>query len=226
MRPGMHLYARFPSPLAVREFLKYGVTSFDNTSPFITASRSACSYIDPSVYFNMSDTGNCYNLKIPGSRSPFLRRAKKVLIEEDFLSLVNLCSRTFDAFVSYSSSGGSYNLKTLINLYYEMNVALNQYRTRPLSPKKISKLMDVTKSTLLSRPWMDCDCSSCLDLKAHIVLTRNNFRIVHTFFHNSYIQYSRFVSELDRAMVEVEFKNYSWEKVDSLVKKKTEKILK
>lgn len=197
--PGMHLYARFPSILAIPEFLKYGVTSFDNTSSLTTARLSNCSYIDASFGGDKSITSMrepCYNIKIPGPRSPSIVKLKKVIPEPDFNDLVRLCTKTFKLFASYNNSGSKSTLRQFLNMYSTMHFTLNSYRAKPIPEAKVLEMVATCRTTVRNRPWEKCRCRSCSWLGAHITLTRSNERIIHTFYHNSYVHYSRYASEL------------------------------
>ena len=222
-RPGLHMYGRFPSPAAVKIFLQNGVTSFDNNYSFIASRINPCTYWDPDYMWNQEESPSfvCCGAKIPHSLSPAVHRARRELSEKDFKKLMSVLDTTFRLFCEYSSGNVNASSK-FFRTYDRMNRMLDSTRIRKRSSeKKIADLTMFCKQALEREGWLHCDCTSCLMLKAHIVLVRNTNRNSHRFFHNTYVQYQRYRWELVKARKELKGKYplYDWSTVKSIVKK-------
>ncbi len=218
-RPGIHLYGRFPSPQYVPQYLKYGVTSFDNNSGFISASTASCSYYDPQFKIDGEiPVGNCSGIKIPPVTGPLLRKIKKN--NPDVYKRVEFwCSQTFKMFCEFVRTESKIDAKKFLIHYKRMNREMQKANANAYSANKIKTLMNACKVAIKEKGWNKCKCTSCRKLKGHVNLVRGQ-RIPYLFLHNSHVQYYRFVKELEKAVKTTEFEKFDWNLVDQLHRKK------
>jgi hypothetical protein len=225
-RPGIHLYGRFPSPEHVGTFLKYGVTSFDNNSGFIVASRNDCAVYHPR--YRTSGTHpllECYNINISAVTSPMLRRVKNKHGEDSpqYQKVYRATARAFSAFTKYCADDSKKNEKRLVKRYKEADLVYNELSRRvPWGEKRLQHSYDRFRRTLRDKPWAECQCTSCRMLGPHISL-RRGCRIQHTFFHNTYVQFARYLTELKQAEKNVSYPRYDWGPIVELNKMKNER---
>lgn len=218
-RPGIHIYGRFPSPSAVGEFLKNGVTSFDSNFSFTETRIGKHPYWDPDFIWNDkldSPISVCYRVRIPatscGGRS-ILKRAREKS-EEEFRTLSKVCDDTFKAFCVYVNSDTNSDLRTFLCLYEKMTYCLNEYRVGRYDDRELKSDVEICERTMKSKVWLKCGCSACRELGCHVVLARRLVRAAYAFCHNTYVQYSRFRRVLERAKREVEYDQYDWFKIE------------
>ena len=214
-RPGIHLYGRFPSPRYVRFYLENFVTSFDNNSPFLAASRTACNYYHPEFAYNNEQVPvyDCFSIRIPAVRGPLLQRLKRK-DEQSWSMGVDLCGKAFVSFVRVRKDPSDKNISDFLDDYDEMNEYLQSARMNKVNKNRLKKDHDNAERALRSRLWEICECESCGMIGAHVMLTRGQ-RIPHTFLHNSYIQYKRFIKELNIAMSTSGYPDYDWSEIDT-----------
>ncbi len=197
-RPGFHLYGRYPSPSAVADFLKYGVTSIDNNSNFLTAIRSPCPYYAPEFATTGSvPTNPCRGLYLPSNRSPVLTKLKRN-DERKYRALDRLCRKAFASYSKYSEYGGESNKKEFLKVYKHLVYSLNDCYSNPRSPQQVKKKYDQAVSIVEEKPWEICGCTSCKRLKGHGVVTRGP-RNRWMSAHNLRIMYARLIKEMAAA---------------------------
>jgi len=213
-RPGIHLYGRFPSPRYVGFYLENCVTSFDNNSPFLAASRTACNYYHPEFMFNDEQVPvyECFSIRIPAERGPLLHRLKR---RDELLwaTAMEKCGRAFRKFVEVRKDPSDRTITTFLDSYDDMNEFLQEARMNKVNTNRLKKDRATAEAALRGRMWEVCDCESCKMIGAHVMLCRGQ-RIPHTFLHNSYVQYQRFVKELKKAVKVVVFPTYDWSEID------------
>jgi len=215
-RPGIHLYGRFPSPRYVPFYLENYVTSFDNNSPFLAASRTACNYYHPEFAYNREQVPvyDCFSIRIPAERGPLLSRLKR---RDNSLwsNGMEVCSRAFSLFVEVRKRPSDKNIDRFLDAYDAMNQFLQEARMNKVNERRLAKDRETAEKALRARLWEVCPCESCAQIGAHIMLTRGQ-RIPHTFLHNTYIQYQRFAKELKEAMASVDYPTFDWSEIDQL----------
>jgi len=196
-RPGIHLYGRFPSPRYVGFYLENCVTSFDNNSPFLAASRTACNYYHPEFAYNTEQVPvyDCFSIRIPAERGPLLHRLKRRDLELWSVAM-DKCGKAFEDFVRVRKKASDENIDRFLDSYDDMNLFLQEARMNKVNKRRLKKDRTTAENALRGRLWEVCPCESCKELGAHIMLTRGQ-RIPHTFLHNTYIQYQRFIKELN-----------------------------
>jgi hypothetical protein len=197
-RPGFHLYGRYPSPPAVKDFLKYGVTSLDNNSNFLTAIRSPCPYMAPEfASFASCPTNPCRGLYLPSDRSPVIVRLKRNGSPK-YGALRRLCRRAFFLYAQYSKHGTESSKKDFLKVYKHLVYSLNECYSNPRSKQKVNDIYQQAVSVVEEKPWELCGCTGCKRLKGHIVATRGP-RNRWMSAHNLYIMYTRLIKEMKKS---------------------------
>ena len=215
-RPGIHLYGRFPSPRYVAHYLENYVTSFDNNSPFLAASRTACNYYHPEFVSNDEQVPvyDCFSIRIPAERGPLLHRLKRKDIKL-WAKGMDKSDKAFQAFVAVRKKPTDKNIDLFLEAYDDMNEFLQEARMNKVNKNRLKKDHGTAEAALRSRLWETCPCESCKMIGAHVMLVRGQ-RIPHTFLHNTYVQYARFSKELKKAMKNVNYPAYDWSEIDDL----------
>jgi hypothetical protein len=214
-RPGVHLYGRFPSPRYVGFYLENFVTSFDNNSPFLAASRTACNYYHPDFVTNNEQVPvyDCCSIRIPAERGPLLHRLKRKDLDL-WATGMDKAGNAFAKFVAVKNDPSDANIDKFLDTYDDMNLFLQEARMNKVNKNRLKKDRGTAARALRGRLWLKCKCDSCKMIGAHIMLTRGQ-RIPHTFLHNTYVQYARFKRELKTALMGVDYPAYDWNEVDS-----------
>jgi len=163
----------------VLTFERYGVASFDSTSPLRQAFKD-----DTDNFYTMDGTYPA--LRVPQSEgNPKLQRKissgeieqdRVRVLEKECLKKINL----------YDQSGCK--AEDLLGV-------LCEYET--LCSGKPAK-EDAYRSVLEDRPWEQCDCAICKDLGIHVIVFRGAERNRRRGFHNIHVFYRRLHRELQR----------------------------
>lgn len=218
---GLHLYGRFPSPKVVPVFLKYGVTTFDNNYSYITATKTKCTVWDPDFINNeLLDSplqSPCYNIKIPSARGKSILLFRKKTDEETFKNVRNITDCCYVSFVRFNERQSVRNLKRFLKIYKKMYDCFKSFGVIKVSQNQIDKMVEVAEDSLKDKVWERCGCTACRRAGSHIVLTRDQTRISFAFFHNSYVQYGRFLRELGKPENKRYLGVYDW---SAIIRKK------
>lgn len=165
----------------IEAFDRYGVTSFDTTSPFLRAFKDAThNYYTPERWYTALRVpqveGNRPLEKLIRAGQVDQRRAR--LLEQTCLQRL----RRYDA-----GSGTVDDVMTPL-LEYEELVSGGRAgrRNRPAAYRQ----------TLEDRPWTKCPCEVCQKVGVEVIIFRGSERNKRRGFHNLYILYERLHREL------------------------------
>lgn len=220
--PGMHLYGRWPTPSKLPQYLRNGVSSFDNNSSAIQAGFSRYPYLHPRYRVEGDAVSSAsYGLRMSTSRSPFMGRIRKK--DQDlWTNLIEICDESFENFVIFSNKESEASKTKFLQSYRKLHEQFNSSRNKQMSKEKLDEMVDVADQTLTSRLWKLCGCTSCRLLGAHGVLPVGH-RYASVFLHNTYIMHDRFLMELKKAKRETEYRQYDWSAVMNLHKIKNKR---
>jgi hypothetical protein len=161
----------------VESFDRYGVTSFDSTSPLRKAFKD-----DKDNYFTMDRTyvavrvpqveGNAKLLK--GIIAGKINQREARRLEQRCLE----CLNAYDA--------GRCALETLLDVLAEYERVYSGDVVRTASNKEV----------LEDRPWKSCPCDVCRQLGIHVILFRGSERNRRRGFHNVFVFYHQLHREL------------------------------
>lgn len=199
---GIHAYGRFPSPTAVKDFRKYGITSVDNNYSHICAiGKTTCSYWstefwDEDVY---SPLEKCYQIMIPSERSPKIRRAKKVMTEESYDELLGYYNKAFYYFCAYDTNRApKIKQRILENFVKGETMLADTGAVRAKSKPAQQRIYDLAELSLDSNIWDTCDCTGCKGGGIHMIMSRGTTRQSLIFGHNTLVQWKRLDIELKK----------------------------
>lgn len=156
----------------VTEFQKYGVTSFDSTSPFRQAFKD-----EKDNYYTMERT--YLAIRVPQSEgNPQLQaRIRSGELQQE--TVRELEERCLQAMLQYDQ--GEVSVETALEhiLAYERIHHPKEDRSRSY------------REVLEDRPWINCSCSVCRKLGIHVMVFRGAERNKRRGFHNLSIFYAR-----------------------------------
>jgi len=215
---GMHMYGRFPAPDYTAHYLECYVSSFDNNSSFIYASKNDCAYVNPDYrYHGNVPIKPCCSVKIPMESGPMLSRVRRYH-PESYESTLAHCKKSFRLFVKYVKTGEQKDMRNFLRAYTDLNFALEEVRRVKLKNEaKILRHVEIGRNALESKGWQRCGCTSCRTIRDHIYLSRGTNRTYHAFAHNTYVQYTRLQRELKKAKKNVSY-NYDQTKLRKIHK--------
>lgn len=162
---------------------RFGVTSFDTTSPFLRAFKDA-----RHNYFTAA--GSFTAIRIPqvqGNvrvekmiRSGMVNQEKARRLEQACLQKL----RSFDR--------GRAEVRDVIDPLLEYEQLLG------VTPIGRNNRQEAYTNTLNARPWADCPCEVCKTIGVEVILFRGSERNKRRGFHNLYVLYERLHHELSQ----------------------------
>jgi hypothetical protein len=167
----------------VEAFGRFGVSSFDTTSPFLRAFKDA-----RENYYTPTETYTALRVpQVEGNRALlYLIRSGKVdqrrarTLEQACLTML----RQFDA--------GASTTNEVLSLLLEYEELANTGRTGWKSREA------AYRRTLEARPWSSCKCEVCSTIGVEVIIFRGSERNKRRGFHNLYVLYGRLHHELNR----------------------------
>lgn len=162
----------------VRDFKKFGVTSFDSTAPLTRAFKDA-----RNNYFTAERTYSA--IRVPQvDGNPKLRRwirAGKI----DQAEAVRLERRCLERLLAYDA--GQADVEGVLQALREYEQLHDGKRDRT----------DLYREVLTDQPWKQCPCAICRDAGIHVILFRGSERNKRRGFHNLFV----FNQQLQRELV-------------------------
>jgi hypothetical protein len=161
----------------VTAFQKYGVTSFDSTSPFRQAFKD-----EKDNYYTMERT--YLAVRVPQSEGNRQLQARIRSGELQQETVRRLEERCLQALLQYDQ--GAVSVETALEhvLAYERIHHSKEDRSRPY------------REVLEDRPWANCSCGVCRKLGIHVIVFRGTERNKRRGFHNLSVFYARLQREL------------------------------
>lgn len=165
----------------IHEFARYGIESFDTTSPLIRAFKDdRCNY-----YVLKADGSLDYYtaIRIPQAleNTRLLRAVKAGILKQEELS--RLEANALYAVRAYDKDAES--LEQAIEAVVEYNAVFVTVESGgPCSSDKIAAITRQVRRTLAERPWKECSCEICKSASVEIVIFRTSNRNKRRGFHN------------------------------------------
>ncbi len=169
----------------IHQFLDYGITSFDSTSPLIRAFKD-----QKSNYFLPKRTGGIeyYSaIRIPQSiENPRLVRGIKkglfnpdVLMRKEKIALATV--RGLDA--------GTESAETALNavMDYHQFLLRGEGWTDEEVTKELKKTELLVSRTIKDMPWKQCQCDICRSVGVEVIIFRSSNRNKRRGFHNLHV---------------------------------------
>ena len=161
----------------VNAFARYGVASFDSTSPLRQAFKD-----DKDNYY--APTGAYTAIRIPQieANAKLMKRIRSGEVsQEQARKLERECLAAMKGY-----AGRSVSLEETLALLLEYERVYDGKRSHEAA----------YRTTLTDRPWEDCDCDVCRALGYHVILFRGAERNRRRGFHNLWVFYRRVHEEL------------------------------
>jgi hypothetical protein len=178
----------------IDQFVKYGIASFDSTSPLLRAFKDA-----RKNYYAPSDTGELEYfsaIRVPQSlENPKLKR----LVKEGGFNQEQLQRLEKDALSGLRDYGKrAAELSTVVDAVIAYNKVLleSDNATGEAVERQLSQLRAQYTQTLDRRPWEACPCTICKQAGIEVVLFRASNRNKRRGIHNLHVFYEH-VRKLD-----------------------------
>jgi hypothetical protein len=152
----------------ISSFGRFGVTSFDSTSPFRQAFKD-----EVDNYYTLDGTFTAVRVPQVEANAKLKRRILAGEISQQ--RALELESRSLQTLRRYAKSGKGLN--ALLEILHEYELIYDGRKTR----------VDRYKATLEARPWQACSCGICASAGVEIVVFRGSERNKRRGFHNVYV---------------------------------------
>jgi hypothetical protein len=178
----LHLLG-FAKAEQIHEFAKYGIASFDTTSPLMRAFKDA-----RANYYVTKDAGGIEYyaaIRVPDAleSTRLLRGVKEGRIKQETLSdLEGVALRALREF-----DRGQETIERTVEAvleYSKVFLSADIGKTETQNEKTLLELRKRLQRILAERPWKECSCSVCKALSIEVVIFRGNNRNRRRGFHN------------------------------------------
>lgn len=159
------------------EFSKFGVTSFDSTSPLMQGIKD-----DKDNYHTRN--GNYTSIGVPQVDANNTMRKLVASGSIDQNEAFDLERECMNAVINFDK--GMFSKESTLKCLLRYERLFNPTKTR----------VDAIKKVLTDQPWKTCKCDICTDIGIHVLLKRGAARNRRRGFHNLYIAYERLKQEL------------------------------
>jgi len=166
----------------IQHFTKYGITSFDSTSPLIRAFKDA----KANYYMEKPGGGLEYYaaIRVPQAteNARLIRGMKRGLFSPE--ELVKCEEKALQAIRDFDkrkiSKEGALDLLTNYLRFLTVGTATSKEK----QAKDLEKQRAQMARTLEAKPWQQCDCSICRDIGVEVIIFRASNRNKRRGFHN------------------------------------------
>ena len=179
----------------IAEFTKYGIASFDTTSPLIRAFKDSWR----NYYINNGAGGLEYfsAIRVPQAveNTSVKRLVREGLVKQDELvELEAAALRTLRSFDRCECA-----LDDVLNAVLHYQTKLSTAKGEgPEVERRIAQLMGRYRETLAAAPWKTCPCEICRACGIEVIIFRSSNRNKRRGIHNLQSFY-KLVTELERA---------------------------
>jgi hypothetical protein len=191
-RARLHLLG-FAKADHIAEFKRYGITSFDTTSPLLRAFKDATrNYYRPNGargldYFTAVRVPQALqNLRLNRAVKQGVFRQEDLLVHE---------GKALDALRRYDRGDAPVDEALQNVLDYARFLEWRPELPENALAKRLERLAAAYRRTLQSRPWDDCSCAVCRKARIEVVLFRGSNRNKRRGFHNLWV-YRQHVSTI------------------------------
>jgi len=180
----------------IHQFLNYGITSFDSTSPLIRAFKD-----QKSNYF-LPKTGGGIDyyaaIRIPQSiENPRLVRGiKKGLFNPDVLMRKEKIALQTVRGLDTGTVSGQDALSAVMD--YHQFLLRGEGTDHETQEKELKKTELLVSRTIKDMPWKHCDCDICRKVGVEVIIFRSSNRNKRRGFHNLHVYHQHLHSTLDK----------------------------
>lgn len=196
IRPSTRLHLLgFAKAEQIAEFTRYGIESFDSTSPLLRAFKDA-----RANYYVLKPDGTLdyyAAIRIPQStENPRLMRAAKEgrYRQED---LIRLETDALHAVRELDRGKGSIEGAVDATLAYNKLFMLDASKSAQQNERAIETTRALLQRTLTERPWKGCQCRVCESVSVEVMIFRSSNRNKRRGFHNLGVYYEYVRRQLD-----------------------------
>jgi len=181
----LHLLG-FAKAEQIGEFVRYGIESFDSTSPLLRAFKDA-----RANYYVLTDDGLDYYaaVRIPQStENPrLLRAAKEGRYRQEHL--IDCEQRALKLTRAYDK--GIASLEETVEAVFEYNRLFlwDDHQSSDANERALQVTKANLTRTLAARPWKDCNCRVCESASVETIIFRSSNRNKRRGFHNLGVYY-------------------------------------
>jgi hypothetical protein len=193
--PKLHLLG-FAKADHIHQFMDYGITSFDSTSPLIRAFKD-----DKSNYYLENPGGGLdyYTaIRIPQAleNSRLMQGIKRGLFSaEDLVALEQIALRTLR---EYDQGRGSVQGTVDAVMDYYRFLVLGEGDDEKAQARTLEKVRERLVRTLDARPWKQCDCAICRSVGVEVIIFRASNRNKRRGIHNLGVYHRHLKNTLGR----------------------------
>ena len=163
----------------VIEFSKYGVTSFDSTSPLMRGLKD-----DKKNYHTFNEDYTAIGVPQVDANNNMRKLVASGMIDQNHAyELEKQCMKNL---IDYDRGQQSKEHVLSVLLEYE----------KLYNPKKSRS--NLIEKVLTDKPWKNCECDVCKDIGIHVMLKRGASRNRRRGFHNLYVTYRKLQSEMNK----------------------------
>lgn len=193
--PKLHLLG-FAKADHIHQFMDYGITSFDSTSPLIRAFKDEKS----NYYLENPGGGLDYftAIRIPQAleNSRLMQGVKRGLFSaEDLVALEQIALRTLRQFDQ--GRGSSQGTADAVMDYYQFLV-LGEGDEEKTQARALEKVRERLLRTLDVQPWKQCDCAICRSVGVEVIIFRASNRNKRRGIHNLGVYHRHLKNTLGR----------------------------
>jgi hypothetical protein len=193
--PNLHLLG-FAKADHIHQFMDYGITSFDSTSPLIRAFKDEKS----NYYLENPGGGLDYftAIRIPQAleNSRLMQGVKRGLFSaEDLVALEQIALRTLRQYDQ--GRGSSQGTADAVMDYYQFLV-LGEGDDEKTQARALEKVRERLLRTLDVQPWKQCDCAICRSVGVEVIIFRASNRNKRRGIHNLGVYHRHLKNTLGR----------------------------
>lgn len=179
--PKLHLLG-FAKADHISQFVRYGIASFDSTSPLIRAFKDE----KANYYLENPEGGLDYYtaIRIPQAleNSRLMQGVKRgVFSAED---LVKREQKALETLRNFDRGKGSVQGTVDAVMDYHQFLVLGEGDDEATQSKALSKTRERVQRTLEAHPWKRCNCAICKDVGVEVIIFRSSNRNKRRGFHN------------------------------------------
>ncbi|MCM5571080.1 hypothetical protein M6I34_11240 [Burkholderiaceae bacterium FT117] len=179
--PRLHLLG-FAKADHIHQFVRYGITSFDSTSPLIRAFKDD----KANYYIENGEGGLDYYTAI---RIPQALENSRLMqgVKRGSFSAEDLAKRervALKALRDFDQERGSIQGTVDAVMDYHQFLVLGEGGDESAHAKALSKIRERVQRTLEARPWKRCDCAICEAVGVEVIIFRSSNRNKRRGFHN------------------------------------------
>ena len=190
----LHLLG-FAKAEQIAEFTRYGIESFDSTSPLLRAFKDS-----RANYYVLKPDGtlNYYAaIRIPQSTENLrlVRAAKEGRYRQE--DLVQLEARALESVRALDKGACSIEQALEDTLAYNKLFIFDPEKSTEQNERAVEVTRELLSSTLTDQPWRNCKCRVCESASVEVMIFRSSNRNKRRGFHNLGVYYEYVRRELD-----------------------------